>query len=562
MKKHFLQWKLFLGVLLAILVACDKDYNTIGTEDIVGGGNFDFKKYTVENIQAFTKPTGAVQSNNLPINGLGTFDNTPFGTSTYSFVVQPELEKEAPSLGYDIEMRSTDSVYLYIPLFTGDVETSASGTEPNTFKLDSIHGNLSSPFDLKIYRSSYLLQDFDATDPTIAQRYYSDEAHLIESNLMGIPLNDATDTAENTNFLFSGDERVIYETDGSGGYVDSSGNAVSESDRVVKERLAPGIWINLNKQIFETAILNAPSNALFNNNNFKEYFRGLYFKATPKTGETGALAKMNLSKGYIVVQYHAKDSQEASAEFKKKSVVLNLTGKTVNFFDNTFSSTYQNALDNSSTTQGNENFYIKGGNGSTLFINLFGEDTVADGESIPDELKTLREQGWLINDAHLTFTVKHTTEGINQEAQRIYVYDATNGTTILDYISDSSTTSDTKSNKYLYGGIVEKNNNGDGVKYRIRLTAYINNLLNKNITDFENVQLGVCVTENINNATFAYLKNSFTTPLVTPSTDVNEIISIPLSSVINPLGNVIYGTANTVDEENRLKLEIYYSQPN
>ena len=96
-----------------------------------------------------------------------------------------------------------------------------------------------------------------------------------------------------------------------------------------------------------------------------------------------------------------------------------------------------------------------------------------------------------------------------------------------------------------------------GIKYKIRITDYINNVLNgTNPNNNGNSRLGLVVTESINIATNASLK----TPIQfgTPS---DETKSIPVASVINPLVTILYG-AQSSDPDKKLKLEIYYTKPN
>lgn len=101
----------------------------------------------------------------------------------------------------------------------------------------------------------------------------------------------------------------------------------------------------------------------------------------------------------------------------------------------------------------------------------------------------------------------------------------------------------------MHGGIIEKNEDGKGIRYKIRLTNHINNIVRKDST---NVKLGLVVTSNINvisNTTFIDYENK------------NKKTTI--ATATNPLGTVLYGSnpLNT-PEDKRLKLEIYYTKPN
>jgi hypothetical protein len=145
------------------------------------------------------------------------------------------------------------------------------------------------------------------------------------------------------------------------------------------------------------------------------------------------------------------------------------------------------------------------------------------------------------------------------EPNRIYLYDLNNHLPIIDYYFDNSVSSNAKLNKSIHGGILEKETASSivdkrGIKYKIRLTNHLRNLISKDST---NVRLGLVVTESITIATNSKLKNA--------TTGVNPFSKIPTASVINPLGTVLFGNnIPTIDPNyaKRLKLEIYYTKPN
>lgn len=545
MKNKFL----LLISILGLSVACDKDYNTIGS-DIVGDGNYLLDKYEVQNLKAYSRPTGPVQTNNLPINALGVYEDPLFGTSTAHYVTDLQLERTTPDFGYDVEIQSVDSVYLYIPFFSRQTAVGA-GIEQNTFELDSIHGDVDSSIRLRVYHNNYYLSTIDPSNPTENRKYYSDEKNLIESNL-GIQLNNSSNVSENEEFLFSKDEIIIYETDGNGNYLDADGNVtVVLDERVIKERMAPGIWLNLDKNFFLNNVLLTSSTNLINNNVFKEHLRGLYFQATKNSGQEGAMAMLDFTRGYVNIQYHSKDEDTADAELKKKAFKLNLRGTTANFFDNNFT-----------ISDGEENLYLKGANGSLVYLDIFGPDSPSDLDDVADELQQLRDDNILINNAILTFTINRTNP-LGKEPKRIYIFDATNNTPILDYIFDGSVDLDPKNNKFLLGGFIETDDNGDGITYKIRLTSHINKIINsEDEDDRKNVVLGISLTDNINAPTMFSTLNSHTIPTEVPNGSSQEFSSVPQSSIITPLGTVLYGNHPNVAPENRIKLEIYYTQPN
>ena len=282
-------------------------------------------------------------------------------------------------------------------------------------------------------------------------------------------------------------------------------------------------------------------------------FRGLYFKVE-KTAPAENMASIDFSRGVIKLYYKEDLSTTANGvttvKRVNKTLDLKLKGNTVNFFEETNPNPdYLAAISNPNSTLGDSKLYLKGGVGSSAVIELFGPDN--DNNGVSDELEALRKSGWLINEANLVFNIDTEAMKNAVEPNRIYVYNLTNKTAVLDYLTDNTSGSTAKNNKFIFDGILRKEavTNGRGLTYKVRITNQIKNLL-KN-ADSTNVKLGVVVTENIAVATFNKLKapNSFFSVL-------------PTASVFNPLGTVLFGSNPAVPEEKRLRLEIIYTKPN
>ena len=547
--------KALLLLFAFTFISCDKDFNTLGS-DIVGDEHFNFEKYNAENLNSYIKPTGPVQTNNLPVNSLGIYNNPVFGTTKAHFVSQIEMVNPDPSLGYNHYIDPLkDSVYVYIPFYSTLESTNNEGDR--TYKIDSLYGDNEAKFNLKVYENGYYLRDFDpSTNNQTTQKYYSDFKSTID-NYKGAQVLNNGDVNENTEFFFDNKEILIYRTNGNGQYYDSEDQLTNDPDKyVVKERKLPGIWLNLNQAAFKSRILDAVAQGkLYNNNTFKQYFKGLYFEVEENVPNQGSLVKLDFSKAELVVQYHyyfedgvtnPNLALKSSLKFQmgysetgtKKSNSVNLLE-----FSN-ISSSYSDALMGSNT---DGKLHLKGGvNGSVAYIDVFNDT----------ELATLRANKWLINEANLVFYIDQSSMlNADYEPQRVYLFDATNNKPLLDYYADISVGSSPKFNKYIHGGIIQKDNDGKGTKYKIRITDYINNVLNgTNPNNNGNARLGLVVTESIGIVTNAFLKTPF-------SINSEEIKYVPVASVMNPLGTVLYGAQST-DPDKKLKLEIYYTEPN
>src|SRR5690606_3541 len=135
-----------------------------------------------------------------------------------------------------------------------------------------------------------------------------------------------------------------------------------------------------------------------------------------------------------------------------------------------------------------------GSEGTMAVIDLFGPDT--DNNEIADELETIIENKWLINEANLTFTIDDVAmKNAPFEPKRVYLYDLDNRRPLIDYTKDVTTISGSpKYNKYVHDGLLQKSETTKrGTKYRVRITNHIRNLVRNDST---NVRLGLVVTES------------------------------------------------------------------
>jgi hypothetical protein len=526
----------FLFCTILLFASCDKDFNEIGA-DVVGDDNFGFEVDSLSTVKAYNlaynQGLQGVQTNNLPINALGYYNNPVFGKTIASFVTQLELAVTNPTIG---ENPSVLEVELTVPYFSRLVSTDLDGD--NTYRLDSIYG--ASNIKLGIYASNYYLRDFDPESGfTQPQRYYSDQFDIFNSSLDDPQRLNNGSASDNDSFFFNDDELLTYETN-------------DDDQQVVADRSAPALRMLLRKEYFQQKLFGAAAaGQLANNNVFKEYFRGLFFKVEPSdvSLEQGSLAMINFGQGKINIKYEVDGATAGSRV--EKTMVLNLAGNTVNLFQNIYKPEYLAATANVDQVNGDERLYLKGGQGSLAVIELFGPDL--DNNGVADELDEIRTKGWLINEANLTFQIDKNAMGTAPEPQRIYLYDLDNERPLIDYYTDVTATGNAKFNKTLHGGLIKRENipGGRGVEYKIRITNHIRNLVKPDI-DSTNVRLGLVVTESINTVANARLRTA-----VSP-----EIDKIPVASAMNQLGTVLYGTHPNVSAAKSVKLKIYYTKEN
>ena len=551
--KPFYLLALFLGITTLIFTACDKDFNELGS-NIVNSNNYEFTSEKFD-VLSFNQSLGPVQTNNLPINALGYYNNPVFGKTKASFVTQLELGTINPKF-YGVTLADIDSVYLYVPYFVKASGTNSDGD--TTYKpLDSLLGNTEGKIKLNVYKSNYFLRNLDPTAGLLEQqRYYSNQKSVFDGAHDATRLNGGV-ASQNDDFQFKNTQIKFYKTEA--GILTTT----------VRERLAPGIYMDLNKQdFFDDIIKDENQQYLADNNVFKDHFKGLYFQVEdhPSDPNHSALNMINFSQGKIVIVYKGYDvatpTPTPSDVKKRKTFTLNMKGNTVNLLENTYTSTYTNTLANANTTDGDSRLYIKGGEGSMGIIDLFGGDT--NDNSI--DLNKMRSENWLINEANLVFNIDDTPSGFgindtNFEPNRIFLYDYTNKRPLIDYYTDNSTNLDPKFNKLVHSGILQKVSvNARGTRYKIRITNHIRNLVKYGGSlvskDSTNVRLGLVVTESINSVANYKVLNPLPYNIGTNSTFV------PAMSIINPLGTVLYGSHSSVLADLRLQLEIVYTKPN
>ena len=549
-----------------VLTSCDQDFSEIGS-GIVDENHFSSAPDVSATVTAYSQKTGAVQSNNLPINALGLYNDPVFGKVKANFVTQLELGTLNPE--FDAAKNQVlDSVVLTIPYFSTKTTNSAF---KEVYKLDSIKGK--APIDLKVFESGFVLNDLDPLlNFSDQQRYYTDQDGDFNANKKGTMLNNSAHTNENTAFVPDSIAYVSFKKDRGLKKIDPE---------EVEARLSPRMRLKLDKTFFEQKILNAPQGKLLNNSVFKEYFRGIYFQVGD--GSEGTLMQLDFSKGDITLHYHefAKVEDGVPVKFPStdllyggdpilvaRTLVLNMKGNTVNLLENENSTLYGNGIANPNRTEGDANLFLKGGEGSVAIIDLFGADYFGeDGltgapDGVADELNIIRkkaESGWLVNEANLTFYIDQQKMSASPNPYRMYLYDLNNNRPLIDWSKDvTSGGSKPKKSKYIHDGIIQKVDN-KGVKYRIRITDHIRALVRQK--DSTNVRLGLSITEAIGITASLKLKS----PQVLSETPDKPLVKIPAGSLLNPLGSVLFGNniaPNDPNYEKRLKLEIYYTKPN
>lgn len=621
-KKSILPLILGLVLVMGFLNSCEQDLTTVGA-GVVGAEAFATGKQ-VYDVFAYNKNIEAVRANRLPLYQLGRYNHPVFGNTVASINTQLQLSANNPAFGIfsqsteDIadtdesvstipENETVKEVFLFIPYLSNaftdsdadgvgdefdDEPTnpdndsdgdgvanraeSLAGTDPNdassvdanvdgindtdeepivannfaeTFELDSIYGAIDQPFKLKVERSTFFLRDLDPNSNfQESQAYFSSQQ--FSPNFVSEVLYDSEVSGE----LMVSDKQILVPQEDNPDTED-----VDES--LTFEKLNPGIRVPLDSQFFQENILDKEgSSELFTSANFKTFLRGINISLTSDAAE-GLMLLLDIRQANIVVTYthDAFDNNDTAdvttddtIETLEKEFVINLisnvpnvgtTGNAINTFVNDeYPSTIEDNLD---TEEDVSRIYLKGGSGIFTQINLF------ERENEMSVISQIKAENWIINEANLVFYIDRdqlNAAGEVVEPPRLYLYNAETNAPLYNPATERNV-SETLFGRFLnYDGIIEKSD-GRGLKYTVKITEHINNLV---VRDSTNATLGLTLTTNI---------------LTTAGADAmlanGEESFVPVTSVLTPLGTVLYGSNIPSTDPNfdkRLKLEIFFTK--
>lgn len=546
---------LALFLILLAIASCNEDFETLGSE-IVSDQGLNVLLTDEVSVIAYTKKLPAVQTNGLSKYQVGYYNDPTFGSTTVNLISNLVLNQTDPDFRTSPVI---DSVSFYIPYFSSAVSTS---DEVTTYTLDSIFGD--SPIKLEVFENKFFLRTLDPLQNfEEPQAYFSDQNSLFDDFL-------GTHFFTLDNFVPSAEEIITLEV---------NDLEDEEDDEIV--RLAPGIYkvfssSNASNQLVdpvvnffkETILDNEDNEVLLNNNNFLNFFRGLNFQTSPINGQ-GSLIGLDLQNAAITIHY----SFFEGAETEQKSTdtfVLSFNGVIVNTYDNNFTPDVLSEISNSDPTLGDDNIYIKGGEGSIGIIELFGKQDVlgyVDGElinepnGVPDELDEIRKNDWFINEANLIFYINQDlVQGGETEPERILLYDIENSRALADYNLDPTQSVTPVIQAYTnHLGPIQRGADNAGEFYKIRITNYISNLVKR---DSINRQLGLVVIQQPTSIGLQGVRPLDQTIGSLPQIqDPLMIENLPEATIETLEGTVLYGNT-TPNEEKRLRLQIYYTDPN
>ena len=539
---NFNFFKIF--IFLSLTVSCEKDFASFDSQVVNSDNAINFSTNSVEyGLTTRSEMVNPVQSNNLPSFLLGSYTHPQYGRSNSSFVGQMVPEDYDHDFGDNVVL---DSVVLTIPYYSRGIDTSEEGDI--TYEIDSVYGN--SPVKISVYKNNFFLRTFDPfSDFNTSQGYFSNGSLSVEEII------DATQLEGELLFEiddFTPSEQQINLTE-----LDTAGNPY------VAQRIAPALRFKLNNpndDFWESNFFeNEGNQVLTNEPNFKEFFRGLYIKVESNSDGSMMLLNFASSNSKLTIHYTSDntnigDSDTGSVdeiETNQHEYVINFSGNLVNLFDN------ETLIDVSTMeqTNGNENIFLRGGEGIVSTLDLFGGTITNDNGDEISEFEHFKDFFYdeisdepirIINEAYIEFFVNQNFSN-DDEPERIYIYNYEQNSALIDYFLDQSVSSLTINAKinHLEPLLRDSLSDDRGVKYKIRITEHLNNLI---LRDSTNAQLALGVISDI-----ASVQNF-------KILDESENKSLASGVILSPKGTILHGNLSS-DIEKRPKIKIYYTEP-
>jgi hypothetical protein len=423
-----------------------------------------------------------------------------------------------------------------------DTDSSSYNVEQQVYEIDSVFGNRSAEFDLKVYELTYYLSTLDPANNFESSKEYFSDDDFYKQGFYGKTLHD---DSVSLNF----DEiPVFYNED----------DPTTEEDELTQVNYyeTPRLRVPLDVNFFQRTLINLEgSERLVNQANFNNFFKGLIVRAENFTDDLYMV--LDISNARIVLEYDYNsynindtydDVSDDTIEIKKASSVIPLGGVTINIYDHeNFDPKILAEVNTSSKNLPSEKIYL---NGSKFIskLKLFSNDN-----SISDELKSFMSKDILINEANIVLHLDDEISISNSKVlpERLYIYSYDNASPIEDYNKDFSidySTTSINMNKFSFGGLLQYDSNNKPTSYKFNITNHVSNIVRH---DSLNIDLGLTTMSNIDDV--FTLKSGYLPNM--------KKILLPSSSLSFPFPVSLFGSSP--DQSNlskRLKLEILYTE--
>ena len=600
--------KLLVSVTLILVISsCNQDFHPVGEalfiDQTLETLTESFPTFT------FQEKLKKVQTNGLPLMQLGKINHPIFGQAEASFTAQltipnnlffgnhrQQFEDEPDDSDPNLipENETVKFVYLDIPFFTNQDDADNDGVidsldaDPNdplsnsdgdeltdliefqsqlnplssdsdgdgildhndddnatyqsgnnVYQIDSVYGNREATFNLKVFELGAYLNELDPSDNfETTQAFYSTQDYYEEGFSRAVLYDDII----SLNF----DEiRINYKED------DPETPDVDETLQV-ETRLSPRLRVPLDIGFFQENFIDKEgSTDLETSVNFQKALRGIIIRVEDFSEDLYMLLDIQNAAVNIVYEYDdyqtqgtLGDTSDDTVEKVEKEISLAFNGIRINTLKNSlFDAAVQEQLIASSNNTPTNRLYVQSG---TFLgkIRLFDIENQNENELI----ESLRGQSWLINEANLIFYIDPNLASSKELlAQRLYLFAYNSGFPLSDYVSDGSVSNfGRNSNKKIFGGLLEYDDNNVPYRYKFNITDHISNIIRNDSINFD---LGLVVNADINNIT-----------PIKAVTESEQDLVYPLTATLNPLGAILIGShPDASSEDKKVRLELIYS---
>lgn len=566
MKKTFNALKYtLLAVFIGTVAGCNEDFSTLDS-NVLNEDNFNLNAANQDiSIKAYNENLQTLQINSLGANLLGHYTDPSFGTTTASVITQVTPATFGPNFGNNPVI---DSVKITIPYFSTRTNLTDGSGRP-IFRIDSLFVKDNKPsintndFKLTIFQNTFFLRNFDPNNvESTTQNYYSNAESTV---------NSAITTSGTINF----DDHIGYKI-----FEDLQFRPNASAREVNGTFLGPALEENLinsdeDRNFWsELLFVDAAENSVFNNaNEFRNYFRGLYFKVEPQNNDGSMLLINFLDPQANITVFYSRDDEINAGGRLQASYTLNFNGNRVNTFVNNFNNDLPVVAD---TENGDSLLFLKGTEGAMGVVELFDGEVDCNGDGLIDALdcfkKTFRktdasgnilpavnnrfELKRLINEAILViYEDENLDNPIDDNGEtfhthdRLFIYDLASNTPLVDYITDPSIVSTNALVSRSFSlGTRTTDDNGENAQYKLRLTGFLNNILvNESLDDRDVFKLGITNTNNVD------------IDVINDVLNINSCVTaVPATAIITPRGTKINGT--NVDTDKKMRLRLFFTE--
>lgn len=546
-------WTAMLGIILFGLISCEQEDRFVGSNVIDNQAQFH-KAYVDLNTTTLAVDTIRTDRRVLQNASIGAFDEPLFGKTKSSFISQVRLETTNPSFGNNAIV---DSVILTIPVFTKTKDTLAIEHYPvqtsyllnNTsedgcsvrdtlyqyqnrylFAIDSIYGNRNASMNLQVHRVTQNLGTIDSlmfsnrnvqTGELFGSQEITSQAfRSITSQFTAESGSDSTIVAQDPMALI----RVNLE--GMKSFVQS---------QIVDQQGSS----NLGDQIsFINNVLQGIKISVQDENGFILTFNPSFLRLNAYLSEDNPNFIDENGNGI-------HDGEEDCPVSTTKARITNSMNFVIGSNVNASSGIqhYNVAFSQIENTAGSANYnqpnaavnFIEGMAGSRVQVSLDPQQVEAIRDSV-------RNNNWVISEAHLKVYPHRGTQGNLPLPQYLYAFNLSKNKLIADYGDPDNTNPD---NLQVFPYLqISRPYDSDNQYYLLRVTEYFKNIVEKN-HEIDDLAIEMGTYLGFSNADYFY-------------TPRNAFYS---NRVYNPYRLAIVGSNPTGDAaDKKLQLEIYYNK--